>query len=51
MALAKFGKCFNLKCHKEVMPYNIYTYEHVSMGAVSIQYALGVLTDEDRQPF
>ena len=27
MALAKLGKCFNLKCYKEVMPYNIYTYE------------------------
>ena len=31
MALAKFGKCFNLTCHKEVMPYNVYTYENVSM--------------------
>ena len=42
MALAKFGKCFNLKCHKEVMPYNVYTYENVSMGAASIQSALDV---------
>ena len=26
MALAKFGKCFKLDCHKEVMPYGVYTY-------------------------
>ena len=51
MALAKFGKCFNLNCHKEVMPYNVYTYENVSMGAVSIQSALDVLNDEDKQQF
>ena len=50
MALAKFGKCFNLTCHKEVMPYNVYTYENVSMGAASIQSALDVLKDEDRRP-
>ena len=51
MALAKFGKCFNLKCHKEVMPYNVYTYENVSMGAVSIQSALDTLKDEDKHIF
>ena len=51
MALAKFGKCFNLTCHKDVMPYNIYTYENVRMGAASIQSALDVLKDEDQQPF
>ena len=47
MALAKFGKCFNLSCHKEVMPYNVYTYENVSIGSVSIKSALDVLKDED----
>ena len=49
MALAKFGKCFNLKCHKEVMPYNVYTYKNVSMGVASIQSALDILKDEDKQ--
>ena len=49
MALAKFGKCFNLSCHKEVMPYNVYTYENVSIGSVSIKSALDVLKDEDKQ--
>ena len=51
MALAKFGKCFDLTCHEEVMPYNVYTYETVSMGAASILSALDVLKDADQQPF
>ena len=33
------------------MPYNVYTYGTVSMGAASIQSALDVLKDEDQQPF
>ena len=33
------------------MPYNIYTYEHVSMGACSIQSALDVLNTKDKQQF
>ena len=32
MALREFGECFKFDCHKEVMPYEIYTYENVSMG-------------------
>ena len=51
MALANFGKCFNLKCYKEVMPYNMYTYENVSMGAASTQSALDTLKAEDKQQF
>ena len=47
MALAKFGKRFNLKCYEEVMPYNIYTYENVRMGAASIQSALDTSKDDD----
>ena len=47
MPSAKFGKCFNLSCHKEVIPYNVYTYENVKMGACSIQSALDVLKKED----
>ena len=49
MALSKFGKCFNLDCHKEVIPYGVYTYEHVSMGAWSIQSALDILKDDDKK--
>ena len=30
------------------MPYNIYTYENVSMGAASIQSALDMLSDSDK---
>ena len=51
MPLREFGKCFKLTCHKEVMPYNVYTYENVSMGAASIQSALDILKKEDRQQF
>jgi hypothetical protein len=51
MPLKEFGKCFKLDCYKEVMPYNIYTYENVSMGACSIQSALDILKDGDKQQF
>ena len=34
-----------------MMPYNAYTYEHVNMGACSIQSALDVLKKEDKQQF
>ena len=33
------------------MPYNAYTYEHVSTGVCSIQDALDVLNNEDTQQF
>ena len=29
MPLRDFGKCFNLDCHKEVMPYGVYI--HIKM--------------------
>ena len=32
------------------MPYTIYTHEHISMGAASIQSALDILSDSDTQP-
>ena len=51
MALSQFGKCFNLDCHKEVMPYNVYTCENVNLGACSIQSALDILKDEDKPQF
>ena len=49
MALPAFGECFKLTCHKEVMPYNIYTYGNVSRGACSIQSALAILSDDDKK--
>ena len=50
MALREFGECFELDCHKEVMSYEIYTYENVSMGACRIQDAIDVLkTEYDKQ--
>ena len=33
------------------MPYNVYTYENVNMGACSIQSALDILKDDDKQQF
>ena len=51
MPLRYFGTCFKLDVSKEVMPYNVYTYEHVTMGACSIQSALGILEDDDKQQF
>ena len=51
MALRQFGECFKLGASKKVMHYNTYTYEHVKMGAASIQSALGWLSDSDKQQF
>ena len=51
MPLRDFGKCFKLDADKEVMPYNVYTYETVSMGAWSIQSALDVLKYDGKQQF
>ena len=47
--LIYFGKCFKLDVNNEVMPYNVYTYENVNMGACSIQSALDILKDDDKQ--
>ena len=33
------------------MPYDNYTYENVKMGAASIQSALDILCDSDKQRF
>ena len=46
MTLSKFGECFNLDCHKEAMPFNVYTYETVNTGACS-----NIFKDEDKQQF
>ena len=51
MPLRYFGKYFKLDVNNEVMPHNVYTYEHVNMGACSIQPALDILKDDDGQQF
>ena len=51
MALTDFGKCFKPDVNKEVMPYGVYTYENVNMGACSIQSALDILKDDGTQQF
>ena len=51
MPLRDVGKCFKLDVNKEVMPYNVYTYENVNMGACLIQSALDILKDDDEQKF
>ena len=51
MPLRDVGKCFKLDVNKEVMPYGVYTYEIVSMGACRIQDALDILKDDDKQQF
>ena len=51
MPLRAFGKCFNLDCYKEDMPYGLYTHQNVDMGACRIQGALDILKDEDEQRF
>ena len=51
MPLRDFGKCFNLDCHKEVMPYGVYTHQNVEMGACRIQDALDIIEYDDKQHF
>ena len=50
LPLRDFGECFNLGCHKEVMPYGVPTHQTINMGACCIQDALDTtLKDEDTQ--
>ena len=42
VALIESGECFKLAASKEIMPYNIYTYEKINMDACSIQNASDV---------
>ena len=51
MALRDFGTCFKLDVKKKGMPYGVYTYENVNMGACSIQSALDMLKDADKVLF
>ena len=47
MPLRYVGKCFKLDVNKEVLPYGVYTYENVNMGACSIQSTLDILKYDD----
>ena len=47
MPLRDFCKWFKLDVSKRVMPYIVYTYENVTMGACSIKSALDMLIDAD----
>ena len=49
MPLRGFCTRFKLDVNKEAMPYNVYTYENVNMGACSIRSALDILKDGDKQ--
>ena len=49
MPLIYFGECFQLDVNQYIMPYNVYTYENVNMGACSIQSALDILKYDDKQ--
>ena len=50
LPLRDFGECFNLGCHKEVMPYGVYTHQNVDTGACCVQGALDIiLKDENKQ--
>ena len=51
MPLRDFGKSFKLDVSKEVVPYNVYTYENVTVGACRIQDALEISKDDDKQQF
>ena len=51
MPLRDFGKHCNIDVSKQVMPYNVYTYDNVTMGAASIQSALDILKDDNNQQF
>ena len=51
MPLRDFGKCFKLGVSKEIMPYSVYTYGHVTMGGCRIRDALDILKNDDKQQF
>ena len=51
MPLRDVGKCLKLDANQEVMPYGVYTYENVEMGACRIQDALDIIKDDGKQEF
>jgi hypothetical protein len=51
MGLSKFPKTFKLSFHKEVMPYSLYTKENIKKRFVSIEEALQLVEENDREQF
>ena len=49
MPLRDDGKRFKFGVNREAMPYNVYTYENVIMGACSIQSVLDIPEDGGKQ--
>lgn len=48
MPLRKFGKCFNLRQEKEVMPYSLYTEENIKKRIMPISSALVHLKNSEK---
>jgi len=51
MGLGKFGKTFNLKVKKEIMPYNLYTEENVDKVFVPLDECLAYVKEEDKKEY
>ena len=51
MPLRNFGKCFNLKQEKEVMPYDLYTEENVEINYLDKEYCLGFVAEKDKEKY
>ena len=43
LPLGYFGKCLNLGCHTEVMPYGVYTHTHVYVCVCCVQDVLDII--------
>ncbi len=51
MPLREFGKCFNLKVRKEVIPYEAYNSETVKQSSIGIDYAASFLPEADKKEY
>lgn len=49
--LSKFGKTFNLKQEKEVMPYKLFTKQRINQKYININTCLKYIEKEDKQQF
>ena len=51
MGLGKFGKCFNLKNQKEILPYSLYTEEKVNQIHIPIEICLSHVKENERKEY
>jgi hypothetical protein len=51
MPLSKFGKTFNLKVKKEIMPYDLYTEENVEKVFIPKDECIEYVKEEDRKEY